>query len=190
MVDVDLVHVDEFCHCHLLFKRPILDCLRAKLVHDVQVHSSSRPCDARSRLRQYVNGFFFNRGQLDKSRLWCWLPGENRVPLTFSLWFSDHKMLAYAPISDTPKSHIVGYSIYPIVSHSQHIPVISFSLSAQTSVRTSRRMCTEPTLTKSESVRLGWRNQRTAVEGQKPQSQARSNSLQCHLRRVAEKFSN
>ena len=58
MVDVDLVHVDEFCHCHLLFKRPILDCLRAKLVHDVQVHSSSRPCDARSRLRQYVNGFF------------------------------------------------------------------------------------------------------------------------------------
>jgi hypothetical protein len=100
-------------------------------------------------------------------------------------------MLAYAPISDTPKSHnIVGYSIYPIISHSQHIPVISFSLSAKTSVRTSRRMCTEPTLTKSESVRLGWRNQRTAVEGQKPQSQARSNTLQCHLRPVAGKFSN
>ena len=159
MVDVDLVSADYKLRLHLLFNWPILDCLRAKLVHDVQVHSSSL---IEANMWRWVT----------TKTMWAYVPGEARVPLNamcllpLSLLFSDHKMVAYAPIFRHTQESYVWWQYL-----SYHFPLSAYRiifLSAKTSFRTSRRTSTEPTSTKSESVRLRWRNQRTAVEGQTP----------------------
>mmetsp|Transcript_78342 Transcript_78342/g.123372 ORF Transcript_78342/g.123372 Transcript_78342/m.123372 type:complete len:268 (+) Transcript_78342:140-943(+) len=75
MIDVDVVAVDESHHFHLLFQGPILDCVGAKLVHDVQVHSVFQGAGVLSPPQPHRNLFGLDEEtseqQLRDKDCWC-----------------------------------------------------------------------------------------------------------------------